>query len=155
MGKRRKGREIVLQSCYASLVSGADLAAVLDDQIQRRESGDETTDFARQLVAKIQGARPELEAWLRRLVTGNWRPERLGMLEKVILTMGLAELRHSPEVPFRVVINEALELTRRYCNEEAVGFINGVLDKAAAETYPDNPDNPDSPNTAQTPEGHS
>lgn len=149
MGKRRKGREIVLQSCYASLVSGADLAAVLDDQIERRESAAETVEFARQLVARIQGDRAGLEAWLSRLVTGAWRPERLGMLEKVILVMGLAELRHSREVPFRVVINEALELTRRYCDEDAVGFVNGVLDKAAAEIHAP------TPKTARTPEGDS
>ena len=58
------------------------------------------------------------------------------MLERVILIMALAELRHCPEVPYRVVINEALELTRRYCDEDAVGFVNGVLDRAATQLYP-------------------
>ena len=50
------------------------------------------------------------------------------------------------------MINEALELARRYCDEDAVGFVNGVLDRAAAETYPDTPDTPD---TARTSEGDS
>ena len=55
----------------------------------------------------------------------------------MILTMGVAELVHSRDVPVRVVINEALELTRRYCDEDAVAFVNGVLDAAAAKVYPD------------------
>ena len=55
--------------------AGRTLPACLDDQIERRESADETADFARQLVTKIQGDRPELDAWLRRLITGNWRPD--------------------------------------------------------------------------------
>jgi N utilization substance protein B len=137
VGKRRKGREIVLQSLYASLISGATLAAALDDQLVRRESADDTAVFARDLAAKITAHRSALDAWLRTLVATGWNPDRLGMLERVILTVGLAELRHSPDVPWRVVINEALELTRRYCEDDAVGFVNGVLDRAAAETYPD------------------
>lgn len=136
MGKRRKGREIVLQSMYASLISGSPLPDVLDDQLSRRESADETTDFARDLGAKVKINATELDTWMRSLVSSNWDPSRLGSLEIVIMTMGLAELRYSPEVPWRVVINEACELARRYCDENAVGFVNGVLDRAAAQTYP-------------------
>lgn len=137
MGKRRKGREIVLQSSYASLISGAALADTLADQLSRRESADETTDFARALADKIDRHRDELKRWLTGLISANWDPSRIGVLERVILTIGLAELRYSPDIPYRVVINEALELTRRYCDEGAVGFVNGVLDRAAREVYPD------------------
>lgn len=137
MGKRRKGREIVLQACYASLISGADLDDTLEDQIRRRESAPETVDFARQLMAKIKTNRADLDRKVKSLISQNWNPERLGVLEKVILTMGVAELVHSPDVPVRVVINEALELTRRYCDEDAVGFVNGVLDTAATRVYPE------------------
>lgn len=137
MGKRRKGREIVLQSLYASVISGSDLKVALDDQLARRESADETAAFASDLGSKLAAHRPELDTWLRALVSRGWSPDRVGVLEKVILTIGLAELRYSPDVPWRVIINEALELTRRYCEPDAVGFVNGVLDAAAAETYPE------------------
>lgn len=136
MGKRRKGREMVLQACYASMISGARLDDTLEDQIRRRESAPETVEFARQLMAKIRNNRADLEGKVRSLISSNWNPDRLGVLEKVILTMGVAELVHSPDVPVRVVINEALELTRRYCDEDAVGFVNGVLDSAASKVYP-------------------
>ncbi len=136
MGKRRKGREIVLQSMYASLISGANLTDTLEDQLARRESADETSDFARDLAGKVKLNAPDLDRWLNSLVTNKWDPSRLGSLEVVILTIGLAELKHSPEVPYKVVINEACELTRRYCDENAVGFVNGVLDKAAQQVSP-------------------
>ena len=139
MGKRRKGRDIVLQSSYASLISGATLLDALGDQLGRRESADETAVFARDLAGKISANSAELKNWLGSLISSKWDPNRLGVLEKAILTMGLAELKFCPDVPYRVVINEALELTRRYCDEGAVGFVNGILDRAASQVYPDQP----------------
>jgi len=139
VGKRRKGREIVLQSFYASLISGAPLDRCLDDQLTRRESADETADFARQLAGKIGKRRTQVETRLKELVH-NWDPERLGVLEKTILILALTELEHSPDVPWRVVINEACELARRYCDEDAVSFVNGVLDRAAQAVRDDVPD---------------
>lgn len=131
LGKRRKGREIVLQSMYASLISGAPLLDVLDDQISRRESAPDTAEFARDLAGKVKLHSADIDRRLKSLISRNWDPDRLGTLEIVILSMGIAELVYSPEVPYRAVINEALELTHRYCEESAVAFVNGVLDKAA------------------------
>ena len=127
----------MLQSCYAAVISGARLDDTLADQLARRESADESAVFARDLAAKVDHHRKDLEAWLVKLISRKWSPDRLGVLERIILLMGLAELRYSPDVPWRVAINEALDLTRRYCEDDAVGFVNGVLDKAAAETYPE------------------
>jgi N utilization substance protein B len=121
---------------YASLISGAQLIDTLDDQLERRESADETGDFAKDLADKVKRNAPELDQWLSSLVSSKWDPSRLGSLEIVILTMGLAELKYSPEVPYKVVINEACELAHRYCDDGAVGFVNGVLDKAAQQVYP-------------------
>jgi len=137
VGKRRKGREVVLQSSYAAMISGAKPGEVLEDQLGRRESAPDTAAFARSLMDKVAGNRPELDTWMKGLISEKWSPERLGVLEKAILVIGLAELKFCPDVPVKVVINEALELTRRYCDENAVGFVNGVLDKAAGQLYPD------------------
>jgi N utilization substance protein B len=137
VGKRRKGRDILLQSMYASLISGSSLTAALEDQVARRESAPETADFARDLAGKVTAHSGELDDWLNSILSSKWDPSRLGKLEAVILTMGLAELKYSPEVPYRVVINEACELARRYLDENAVGFVNGILDRAAGQVYPD------------------
>ncbi len=132
MGKRRKGREIVLQAAYAARQSGNPLADCLADQLSRRRSADESATFATDLATKLSAHADDCEAWLARLLE-NWDPDRVGVVERVILLMALTELRFSPEVPWRVVINEACELARRFCDEEAVAFVNGILDRAAAE----------------------
>jgi N utilization substance protein B len=104
----------------------------LADQVERRQPAAESERFATQLSEKLISHEQEIQEWLAMLVE-NWDPSRLGIVEKVILLMALTELRYSPEVPWRVVINEACELARRFCDEEAVAFVNGVLDRAAAE----------------------
>jgi len=128
---------------YASLISGANLIDTLDDQLARRESADDTGEFARALAMKVKLNAAELDQWLNSLISSRWDPSRLGTLEIVILTIGLAELKYSPDVPYKVVINEACELAKRYCDEGAVGFVNGVLDKAASQIYP--PSGPEAP----------
>ena len=138
MGRRRKGREILLQAEYASQLSGRPLDACLDDQLARRDPSDETAVFARNLAIKLVAHHAASDRWLAGLVE-NWDPERLGQVERAILRIALTELRYSPDVPWRVVINEACELARRYCDEEAVRFVNGILDRAAGEVLQQQP----------------
>ncbi len=61
----------------------------------------------------------------------HWRIERLAVIDRLILRLAVWELRHETDTPAAVVINEALELTRLFSGEEAVRFVNGVLDGAA------------------------
>jgi len=74
VGKRRKGREIVLQSMYASLTSGAQLMDTLEDQLAQRESADETADFARDLSGKVKAHGADLDRWLNTLISSRWDP---------------------------------------------------------------------------------
>lgn len=62
----------------------------------------------------------------------NWKLERLSKIETTILTVATYELKFQTSTPFKVVINEAIELTKKYSKTESVSFINGVLDKIAA-----------------------
>lgn len=132
MGKRSKGRALLLQAMYASRLSGRTLTDCLDEQLARRESADDTADFARALGRKVAAHGAAMEKSVAPLLA-NWDLERVGLLERLILSLALTELHHSPEVPPRVVINEACELARTYCDEGAVKFVNGILDRASAE----------------------
>lgn len=132
MGKRRKGRELLVQALYAAALSGQDLQVCVDDQLERRDAPGDTADFARPLAALIAQHRASLDATLDGLLQ-NWDPERVGQVERAICRLALAELRYCPEVPVRVAINEACELARLYCGDEAVGFVNGLLDRAARD----------------------
>ena len=60
--------------------------------------------------------------------TERWRPERMAVLDRLILRMAICELTRDPETPAAVVINEALELARTFSTEESVKFVNGMLD---------------------------
>ena len=131
MGTRRRGRELVLQSLYAARLSGASLAACLDDQLTAQKVADAEADFARELAGKVVAAGTEPATEFKSLLR-NWDPDRVGLLERIILTIAFVELRYSPDVPYKVVINEACELARRFCDENAVAFVNGLLDRAAS-----------------------
>jgi N utilization substance protein B len=132
VGKRSKGRALLLQAMYAARISDRNLTDCLEEQLDRRDSADETAVFARELMRKVVNHGRALEASVAPLLA-NWDLERVGTLERLILTLALTELHHSPEVPPRVVINEACELARLFCDEGAVKFVNGLLDRAAGE----------------------
>ncbi len=62
-------------------------------------------------------------------VSSGWKKERLGKAELTILRLAIYEMKYDEDVPFKVAINEAVELSKIYCNEDAKGFVNGVLAK--------------------------
>lgn len=130
MGKRRKGRELLVQALYASALSGNELQVCLDDQLERRQASAETAAFVRPLADHIIRHQQEIDASLNRLLE-HWNPERVGNVERAIFRLAMAEMRSSPDVPLNVVINEACEVARLFCDEDAVRFVNGLLDKAA------------------------
>ena len=67
----------------------------------------------------------------------NWRIERMAVIDRLVLRLAIYELLADPDTPSRVVINEALELARWYSGEEAVRFVNGVLDAVRKELRPE------------------
>ena len=73
----------------------------------------------------------------------NWRPERMSVIDRNILRLALYELRYQDDVPARVVINEAIEVAKRFGNEESGPFINGILDAIRKTTLTENIPAPD------------
>ena len=89
---------------------------------------EEAKEFATRLVAGVRKRLPELDTVLGRYAT-NWKVSRMPIVDRNILRLSLYELLWMPELPAKVSINEALELARAFADEEARGFVNGVLDK--------------------------
>jgi N utilization substance protein B len=79
--------------------------------------------LARDTAARLEGIDALIADTAER-----WRPERMAVLDRLILRMAICEMQRDPETPPAVVINEALELARTFSTEEAVKFINGMLD---------------------------
>jgi transcription antitermination protein NusB len=129
---RHLGRIIALQTLFeqdfrrAAGDTAFDLDEVLARNIARYESTVEDTDFIKQLVAGVSGCAAELDAELQP-VAPEWPIDQIARMDRVILRMGLYELKHGQDVPPKVVINEAVELAKAFGSENSSKFINGVL----------------------------
>jgi N utilization substance protein B len=127
MGSRRKSREFAMQMLYQWEICGYTPAQVQATFFSSNRSDAEVEGFARDL---FEGAVADIDL-LDRLVrehAENWRLERMAAVDRNILRVALYELIHHPETPAAAVINEALELARRFSGQGSVEFVNGVLD---------------------------
>jgi transcription antitermination protein NusB len=131
---RRRARELALQGLYQWLVGGADTAAI--ESHMREQDGFEKADRAH-FDALIHGCIEDaaaLDAVLARHT--DRRTAQLSPVEHAALLIGTFELRQCLDVPYRVVINEAVELAKSFGGTDGHKFVNGVLDKAASDLRP-------------------
>lgn len=127
MGSRRKARELALQMLFQWEVGGHRPEHVISTFLGGRKLDPEVEGFARGL---FEGAAAETADLDRALAehSQNWRLTRMAAVDRNVLRLALYELLHHPETPPAVVLNEALEIARRFSGEEAVEFVNGVLE---------------------------
>jgi transcription antitermination protein NusB len=132
---RRGSRELALQGLYQWQLSGAE-PGVIEAQLAAAK-GAEKSDrayFSQLLAGALREAdalRAALEPYLDR------KFEELSPIERGIMMIAGYELKHCVEVPYRVVINEAVELAKTYGGTDGFRYVNGVLDKLAAALRPD------------------
>jgi len=133
---RRRAREAALQMLYQAEVGRTSPGDAILTYWGSRDGGEELAEehreFANALVRGTSGRLDEIDALLRGR-TQNWRMERMAVLDRLVLRLATYELIADPATPAKVVINEALELARAYSGEEAVAFVNGVLDGVRKE----------------------
>jgi N utilization substance protein B len=129
MNVRRRGRELALQALFQFDVQGETFAAELDTFFAESSDPAEVAAFARVLTEGAWEHRAEADAILNKL-TVRWSVDRMAVADRNILRMGIYQLLHCPDIPPRVVINEAIELGKRYSTADSSQFINGLLDAA-------------------------
>lgn len=127
MGSRTKARELALQMLFQWEVGKHPAAYVEQTFMQGRRLAPDVDSFARNLFEGTVGNLVDLDRTLAQHST-HWRTERMPAIDRNILRMALYELLHHPETPGPVVMNEAIELARRFSSVESVDFVNGVLD---------------------------
>jgi N utilization substance protein B len=128
---RRRSREFALQGLYQWQLSGASATAI-EKQLAETSGFDKADeDYFRELlhgaIEDVAGLDTLLLPHLDRKI------EELSPIERGILLLGAYELKHRPEVPYRVVINEAIELAKTFGGTDGHKYVNGVLDKVAPE----------------------
>jgi len=131
---RRRSREVALQGLYQWLVSGTD-GAEIEAHLQEHEAFDKLDRV--HLDALLHGCIREaaaLDAVLARHV--DRKTSLLSPVEHAVLMIGVYELTHCLDIPYRVAINEGVELAKSFGGTDGHKYVNGVLDKAAAELRP-------------------
>jgi N utilization substance protein B len=133
---RRRAREAALQMLYQIEVGRSDALETIATYWSTRDEGEpleqSLREFSNGLVRGAVSRREEIDAMLGAHAT-NWRVERMAVIDRLVLRLGVYEMLAEAETPSKVIINEALELARSYSGEEAVGFVNGVLDAIRKE----------------------
>ena len=132
---RRRSRELALQGLYEWLLSAGDAKTIAAHM--REQDGFEKCDAAHfgRLLAGCIAEAAELDAVLGHHI--DRKVEHLSPIEHGVLMLGAFELRHCIEIPYRVAINEAVELAKSFGGTDGHKYVNGVLDKTAAELRPD------------------
>jgi N utilization substance protein B len=133
MGTRRKSRELTMQMLFQG-----DLGKQTPDEVRRlfwtsRDDVDaETRGFAEDLYRVATTRQVEIDAIIEQH-SQNWRLERMPVVDRNLLRAAIAELLAYPMTPGPIIINESLEVARRYSAPESIHFLNGVLDAIARD----------------------
>jgi N utilization substance protein B len=131
VGKRRKARELAMQMLFQSDIGRQNPDEVLKTFWQAREELDAgTRGFAEDLFRMAAARQAEIDALLEEH-SKNWRVSRMPAVDRNLLRMAVAELLGFPGTPAPIVIDEALEVARRYSAPESIDFLNAVLDAIA------------------------
>ncbi len=128
---RRRSRELALQGLYQWLISGED-AGVIDAHMREQDEFDkcDTAHFDALLHGCIAEA-AEIDALLAKHV--DRKTSQLSPIEHGVLMIGVYELKHCVSIPYKVAINEAVELAKSFGGTDGHKYVNGVLDKTATE----------------------
>jgi N utilization substance protein B len=126
---RRRARECAVQAIYSWQLSGNPIADVEYEFIAEQDMSDVDVTYFRELISGIANNATKLDQLMSPYLSRQL--EELGQVEKAILRVAMYELSYREDVPFKVAINEGIELAKVFGAEDSHKFVNGVLDKAA------------------------
>jgi transcription antitermination protein NusB len=133
MGTRRKSRELALQMLFQS-----DMGKQTPDEVRRTfwQERKDMEESVRGFADDIFRIATERNATIDELIEAhaqNWRVERMAAVDRNVIRAAVAEFIGYPQTPTPIIINEALEIARKFSSPEAVNFINGVLDSVSKD----------------------
>jgi len=131
VGKRRKSRELAMQMLFQADVGKQSPEQVRKTFWQTRDDvEDDTRGFTEDIFRVATAREAEIDALIEEH-SANWKLARMAAVDRNLLRTAVAELLGFPGTPAPIVINEALEIARRYSAPESINFLNGVLDAIA------------------------
>jgi N utilization substance protein B len=127
MGTRRKAREFALQMLFQWDITHDEIEAIAATFWTDQAESPATVDFARALAAGAVENVEKIDVLIQRHAE-HWRLDRMAVVDRNILRVAVGEFLLDPGTPKTIVINEAIEIARRYSTQESPQFINGILD---------------------------
>ncbi len=131
MGVRREGRELALQAIYSLDLNPLEMRVSLQLFRENVKASARVRAFAEELVAGVVVNREAIDARIDEK-SKNWALSRMGRVDLNILRLAVYELIYREDIPKNVTINEAIEIAKKFGNEESPAFVNGILDEIAA-----------------------
>jgi transcription antitermination protein NusB len=133
MGTRRKSRELALQMLFQADLGQQPIEEVRKTFWQGRgDVAPEVKGFAEDIFRVARDRAPEIDKLIENHAE-NWRMDRMAAVDRNLMRAAVAELLGFPKTPRAVIINEAIEIARKFSSPESVQFINGVLDSVGKE----------------------
>ena len=133
MGIRRSSRELALKFLYQFELNEGDLDGQIKLFLERNSSQEDVESFMKELVVSLIDKMEEIDEIIQKF-SDHWVLDRMTVIDRNILRMGTCELLFNFSTPPKVVINEAIDIAKKYGNEDSPEFINGILDKVYNET---------------------
>jgi transcription antitermination protein NusB len=131
-GPRRLAREAALQILYLVDMCEGQASDLSEKTWSEEPLAPKTKAFAERIVAGVGEHQPQIDDVIRKYAQ-NWEMGRMATIDRCILRMAAFELIHELETPVSVVINEAVEIAKKYSTAESSKFVNGILDKVKEE----------------------
>lgn len=128
MGFRRQARELALKMIFQNDVGGVALQDLIPQWLSGIKAAPEVLEYAETLTRGVVREQETLD----RLISGqshHWKLERIAPVDRNVLRLAVYELLHCGDVPRSVIIDEAVEIAKKYSTQESGGFVNGVLDQ--------------------------
>jgi transcription antitermination protein NusB len=134
MISKRKGREIGMQILYAVEVGGQAFEQAVHDLAHDKENPAtvDNVDYGRKLAQSVTDHKTDIDARIAGAAE-NYDFSRLAVVDRLVLSIAIAELLYFPDVPIKVCINEAIDIVKKFSTGESNRFVNGVLDTIARQ----------------------
>jgi N utilization substance protein B len=127
--KEKRSREIAMEIVYQSTINDKDPVELVADYFEEYgESEEADRDYVMRVVGGVMEKREELDALIEANLV-KWKLSRVSKINLSILRVALYEIKHEDSIPNNVSINEAVEISKKYSDEQSAAFINGILDK--------------------------
>ena len=127
MGRRRKAREDTLRILFRLEFENKQIEKTLDQYWKSKKASEEIKEYSTWLVNGVISDQAKIDNIIQQ-VSEHWRISRMALVDRNILRMAVFELLYEENIAPAIVINEAIEIAKKYSGEEAATFVNGILD---------------------------